>query len=404
MIWKIQGTLSPEFRGEVYSRQGRGTTKMSHADYNFTEAVDYHYGKFPPKTLDYARLIGPTARAAEALARYDTMLKSLHNSEILLAPLRSQEALVSSRMEGTISTLDEVLRYEADHEDTDEPSGYEVRHEAFEVALFGLAMRSSQSAMQQGQPLSESLIKRAHETLLSYGRGASKSPGSYKSEQNYIGDDRKKKVFFTPISPDQLGPSMEGLIEFINGDEYLPLIAAALAHVEFEALHPFKDGNGRIGRMLITLSLWEKGVISHPHFYVSGYLEEEKEQYVERMRQVSLNDDWTGWCEFFLEALCEQANRNLSTAMKISELYEEMKIVFREKLASQWSIVAQDFIFSQPIFRNNRFTQRSGIPKQTAAKFTRMLTDEGLLRELVPSSGRRAALYSFEPLMQIVRA
>lgn len=377
---------------------------MSHADYDFSNAVDYHYNKFPPPNLDYARLIGPATSAAEALARYDTMLKSLHNSQILLAPLRSQEALVSSRMEGTISTLDEVLRYEADHEDVDEPTGLEVRHEAFEVALFGLAMRHSQKAMQDGQPLSESLIRRAHETLLSYGRGASKSPGLYKSEQNYIGDDRKKRVDFIPISPEQLGPSMERLIKFINGDEYLALIATALAHVEFEALHPFKDGNGRIGRMLITLSLWDKGVISQPHFYVSGYLEEQKEQYIERMRQVSINDDWTGWCEFFLEALREQANRNLSTAIQISDLYEEMKVVFREKLASQWSIVAQDFIFSQPVFRNNRFTKRSGIPKQTAAKFTRMLTDQGLLRELSPASGRRAALYSFEPLMQIVRA
>lgn len=377
---------------------------MSHADYDFTNAVEYHYGKFPPADLDYARLIGPATSAAEALARYDTMLKSLHNSQILLAPLRSQEALVSSRMEGTISTLDEVLRYEADHEDVDEPVTSEVRHEAFEVALFGLAMRHSQKAMQDGQPLSESLIKRAHETLLSYGRGASKSPGRYKSEQNYIGDDRRKRVDFIPISPEQLGPSMEGLIRFINADEYLALIATALAHVEFEALHPFKDGNGRIGRMLITLSLWDKRVISQPHFYVSGYLEEQKEQYIERMRQVSMNNDWTGWCEFFLEALRNQANRNLSTAMQISDLYEEMKVVFREKLASQWSIVAQDFIFSQPVFRNNRFTKRSGIPKQTAAKFTRMLTDQGLLRELSPASGRRAALYSFEPLMEIVRA
>ena len=206
------------------------------------------------------------------------------------------------------------------------------------------------------------------------------------------------------FASNQLGPSMENLIRFINDDHFLALISTALAHVEFEALHPFKDGNGRIGRMLITLSLWEKGVISQPHFYVSGYLEEEKDRYIELMRQVSLSGDWTSWCEFFLDALCEQANRNLSTAVQINNLYDEMKEVFREKLASQWSIVAQDFIFSQPVFRNNRFTRRSGIPKQTAAKFTRMLTEQGLLRELIPSSGRRAALYSFEPLMEIVRA
>ncbi|WP_244627813.1 Fic family protein [Lentilitoribacter sp. Alg239-R112] len=376
---------------------------MANNDYDVSEAVEYHYGQFPPSELDYSRLIGPATKAAEALARYDTMLRSLHNSAILLAPLRSQEALVSSRMEGTISTLDEVLRYEADHEDTTEPTTFETRREAFEVALFGLAMRSAQNAMQDGQPLSESLIKMAHQVLLSSGRGASKSPGKYKTEQNYIGDDRKRQVHFIPISPEQLGPAMEGLVSYINTDDQLPLIAAAISHVEFEALHPFKDGNGRIGRMLITLSLWQKQVISAPHFYVSGYLEEQKEQYIERMRQVSQNGDWTGWCEFFLQALTEQAQRNMDTATQINTLYEDMKSVFREKLASQWCIVAQDFIFSQPIFRNNRFTQRSGIPKQTAAKFTRTLAEDGLLRELVPASGRRAALYSFEPLMEIVR-
>ncbi len=380
------------------------TMAIAIGKYDFSNAVEYHYGQFPPQSLDYAKLIGPATQATDALARYDQMLKSLHNSEILLAPLRSQEALVSSRMEGTISTLDEVLRYEADHEDATQPAKGETRQEAFEVALFGVAIKSAQNAMTSGHPLSEALIKQAHRTLLSFGRGAAKSPGKYKTEQNYIGDDRRREVNFIPISPEQLGPSMEKLIEVLNGDQYLPLITSALTHIEFEALHPFNDGNGRIGRLLITLGLWEKGLISQPHFYVSSYFEEAKEQYIERMRQVSLSGDWTGWCEFFLEAIAQQASRNLGTANEINLLYEDMKEVFREALASQWTTVAQDFIFSQPIFRNNRFTRQSGIPKQTAAKFTKTLSDQGLLRELVPASGRRAALYSFEPLMEIVRA
>ncbi|PIB26714.1 cell filamentation protein Fic [Amylibacter kogurei] len=373
------------------------------AEYDFTDAVKYHYNKFPPTELDYSKLIEPVAKATDALARYDQMLKSLHNSEFLLAPLRSQEALVSSRMEGTISTLDEVMRYEADHDEVDEPLGSETRYEAFEVALFGAAIKAAQKAMNDGQPLSESLIKQAHRTLLSFGRGAAKSPGLYKKDQNYIGDDRTRKVLFVPISPEQLAPSIEKLVTFMNSDDFLPLLISAIAHVEFEALHPFNDGNGRIGRLLITLSLWEKGVISQPHFYISAYLEEQKEEYIERMRAVSTEGDWTGWCVFMLEAICEQANRNLQTASAISQLYEEMKDEFREVLASQWATVAQDFIFSQPIFRNNRFTRQSGIPKATAAKFTRSLVDRGLLIEIIPASGRRAAMYAFEPLMEIVR-
>lgn len=371
-------------------------------NYSFDDAVEYHYGQFPPQSLDYSQLVRPLAEATEALARYDQMLQSLHNSEILLTSLRGQEAVVSSRMEGTISTLDEVLQIEADANEDDVASG-KARSEAIEVYLYSSALKRAQKALEDGQPISEFLIRQAHRHLLSYGRGAFKTPGAYKTEQNYIGDDRKKEVYFIPITPEQLGPAMQQLISFMEDEELLALLTTAITHVEFEALHPFNDGNGRIGRMLITLLLWKKGIISRPHFYISGYLEEAKEEYIERMRQVSLNDDWTGWVEFFLVALAEQARRNLDTAQRISALYEEMKPVFREALASQWATEAQDFIFTQPVFRNNRFTGKSGIPKQTAARFTRALLDRGLLIELEASSGRRAALYAFEPLIALVR-
>lgn len=371
--------------------------------YNFNKASEYHYGQFPPQTLDYGRIIKPLSDATEALARYDQMLQSLHNSEILLTSLRGQEAVVSSRMEGTISTLDEVLRVEADYEDGDEV-GPEARHEAVEVLLYATALRRAQRAIEDGQPISEFLIRQAHRHLLSYGRGAAKHPGEYKKEQNYIGDDLRKEVYFIPIKPEQLQPAMQELTRFMNSADFLPLIVTALSHIEFEALHPFNDGNGRIGRMLITLTLWKQGLIQKPHFYISGYLEETKEEYIARMRAVSVEGDWTGWVEFFLTALAEQAKRNLKTALEISGLYEEMKPVFRATLASQWATTAQDFIFTNPIFRNGRFTGRSGIPKPTASRITRALVERGLLTELQPASGRRAALYAFEPLMKLVRA
>lgn len=376
--------------------------RYSLENYSFDNAVEYHYGRFPPQELDYSRLVHPLSAATEALARYDQMLQSLHNSEILLTSLRGQEAVVSSRMEGTISTLDEVLQIEADAEDDEVASG-KARSEAIEVYLYSSALKRAQMSLEQGQPISEFLIRQTHRHLLSFGRGAYKTPGIYKTDQNYIGDDRRKEVNFVPITPQQLEPAMQNLVTFMVDDSLLPLIKTSISHVEFEALHPFNDGNGRIGRMLITLLLWKCGVISRPHFYISGYLEEMKGEYIERMRQVSLNNDWTGWVEFFLIALAEQARRNLDTTQRISGLYEEMKPVFREALASQWATNAQDFIFTQPIFRNNRFTGRSGIPKQTAARFTRALLDRGLLVELEASSGRRAALYAFEPLIALVR-
>ncbi len=326
----------------------------------------------------------------------------MHNSEILLAPLRNQEAVISSRMEGTVSTMDEILKYEADHED-DGGNTANVRSEVIETILYQRALRAAQHAMEGGYPLSESLIKTIHQRLLSFGRGASKSPGQLKTEQNYLADKLKKNILFIPISPEMLVEGLEKLFQYIENSTHPILVKTALTHIEFEALHPFKDGNGRIGRMLITLMLWSSGTISAPHFYISGYLEDNKDLYIDTMRNVSENSDWESWCVFFLEAIEQQAIRNLHIAENIRTLYEEMKVVFSDTLASKWSVNALDFVFTNPVFRNNKFTTHSGIPAASAARFARILSEKDLIVTIEGASGRRPALYSFEPLMQLVR-
>mgnify|MGYP003147377440 CR=1 FL=1 len=370
---------------------------------NFEDAVDYHYGHFPPKQLDATELIEPVARAAAALARYDQMLRTMPNSDILLAPLHRQEAVISSRMEGTVSTLDEVLIYEADKEDNIDPQSRMYRSEAVEVFLYSSAMRNAHNHLIQGGHLSEWLIRSTHKELLGAGRGAALTPGEYKREQNFLADRTKRKVLFVPIRPENLQDGMQRLVEFMHSDQFQVLILTALAHVEFEALHPFQDGNGRIGRILITLMLWQRGVISAPNFYISEFFEEYRDEYVERMREVSRSSGWMEWTVFFLAALESQATRNLQTAEDISGLYDEMKDRFRETLSSQWSTVALDYIFSRPIFRNNVFIEKSGIPATTARRFTKLLVESGMLKTVEQAAGRRAALYSFEPLLQLVR-
>jgi Fic family protein len=372
--------------------------------YDLTGAVPYHYGKFPPETIDYSRLFKPLSNAASALARYDQMLKSMHSSDILLAPLRSQEAVVSSRMEGTVSTLDEVLRLEAEQEDEGEIAQKNARNEAVEVYLYSRAMRIAQSSMLTGAPLSSFLVRSSHEILLGFGRGASLSPGEFKNDQNYLADRAKKKVLFIPISPEALQEGLDKFFAFINNDDWETLLRTALAHLEFEALHPFKDGNGRIGRMMIPLMLWKSGVISEPNFYVSEFFERNKDEYIDRMRAVSSEDAWTEWALFFLHALESQSNKNLSKAEEIRDLYESMKERFRDVLSSRWTITALDFLFTRPVFRNNIFTSKSGIPAPTAHKFTRNLIEAGLLKTVAPAAGRRPALYAFEPLLALVRA
>lgn len=369
---------------------------------NFENAVDYHYDKFPPSQLDYARLLSQLVEATAAIARYDQMLKSMHNSEILLAPLRSQEAVISSRMEGTVSTMDEILKYEADFVE-DGKESTTTRSEVIETFLYQKALTSAQRAIESGQPLSPFLIKAAHQQLLSFGRGAAKTPGQYKTEQNYLADKTKRNILFVPIKPALLQDGMDKLFKYIEESDHPALLKAAISHVEFEALHPFKDGNGRIGRMLITLLLWRSGVITAPHFYISGYFEEHKDLYVDTMRAVSEKDDWTSWCILFLEAVEAQAIRNLAIAESVRALYERMKQEFSNALASKWSVNALDYVFTNPVFRNNRFTHHGEIPPASAARFTRVLLEHNLLRTLEEPSGRRSALYAFEPLLELVR-
>ncbi len=367
---------------------------------DLSQAVHYHYNQFPPTQLNYQLYIEQLLRATDAIARYDQMLKNMHNSEILLAPLRNQEAVISSRIEGTISTMDEILKYEADRGNggSDNPN---VRSDIIETILYQRALKATQEAINDGYPLSPSLIKMTHQRLLSLGRGANKSPGEFKSEQNYLAD--RAQIKFVPISPEKLPDGIEKLFDFINQDNFPALIKTALAHLEFEALHPFKDGNGRIGRMLITLMLWQSQIISAPHFYISGYFEEHKSRYIDTMRQVSAEGNWDAWCAFFLEAVEQQAIANLTIAERINDLYDKMKIRFAEVLKSKYSLNALDYIFTNPVFRNNRFTSQSAIPTTTASRFTRMLLQENIITTVEEASGRKPALYSFEPLMELVR-
>ena len=370
--------------------------------YDLSNAIQYHYGMFPPQTLDYEQFVPELLLATDAIARYDQILKGMHNSEILLAPLRSQEAVISSRMEGTISTLDEILRYEADYHEGQEATA-SVRSEVVETMLYQRALKNAQRAMESGQPLSLSLVKTLHEQLLWFGRGARKSPGKLKVEQNYLADKNQRTIKFVPIAPEHLQSGLDALFQHIDDDSRPILLRAALAHVEFEALHPFEDGNGRIGRMLITLMLWASGCICAPHFYISSYLEDHKHEYIDIMRRVSQSGDWEGWCQFFLTAVHQQAVQNLAMAEDIRTLYEDMKLEFADLLGSKWSVTALDFIFANPVFRNNTFTGRAGIPTATAARFTRLLLEKGLLSTLESASGRKPAMYSFEPLLRIVR-
>ncbi|HHT22336.1 MAG TPA: Fic family protein [Bacteroidales bacterium] len=370
-------------------------------DYNFNDAVNYHYNKFPPTDIQYNLFIKELLAATDALARYDQMLKNLHNSEILLTPLRNQEAVISSRIEGTISTMDEILQYEADESDNKNKSN--ARADVIETILYQRTLKNAQKALESGYTFSPNFIRQMHQQLLSFGRGAKKMPGEFKSEQNYLVDKSARKIQFIPISPEKLQDGLEDLFNFIQNNQEPILVRTAISHLEFEALHPFQDGNGRIGRMLITLLLWQSGILTQPHFYISGYFEAHKDEYIEAMRNVSKTDNWNIWIKFFLTAVEQQAISNLEISEKIKNLYENMKVNFSEILSSKWSLTILDFVFTNPVFRNNKLVSDTKIPVPTAAAMVKRLVENGYLYLKEEAAGRRPALYSFEPLMELVR-
>lgn len=207
-------------------------------------------------------LVAPLTETVMALTRYDTLLQALPNSELLLTPLRARDAVISSRMEGPISTLEEILRLDADAEN--DVLSATARNDVLQVALYARALKQAERQIAEGYKISGHLICSAHRTLLSYDRGVKNRPGKYKTEQNYIGDRRTKRIDFIPISPEQLGPGMGALFDVIHHSGMRPILKTAIAHAGFEALHPFDDGNGRLGRMLITLMLWDSKVLQAP--------------------------------------------------------------------------------------------------------------------------------------------
>lgn len=366
-----------------------------------TRPVKYHLGKFPPKDLELHRLVPLIGPATIALGRYDGLLSAIPNKHVLLAPLTTQEAVLSSRIEGTRVTIGEVLEIEAGGESATltQPK----RDDAFEVLNYRTAMLACTAEMEK-RPLSQQILKTAHGILMSGVRGQGKSPGAYRAMQNWIGPKgcAIEEASFIPIAPEHLQTGMDDWERYLNDmDEFDALVQLAILHVEFEALHPFMDGNGRLGRMLIPLFLYQRKLLASPDFYMSGYLEANREQYQESLRAVSRDNAWTQWCMFFLKGVTEQATANERRARSILKLYERLKTQVVDVTHSQHSIRALDFIFKTPIFSTPTFIAKSEIPKPTANRFLTLLRDEGILAIIIEGRGRRPALYCFPELLEI---
>ena len=357
----------------------------------------YEPSTLPLEDLDYESLFALVGDANADLARYDGLLQGIVNPHIMLSPLTNEEAVLSSKIEGTQATVDEVLEQEAGI--LKEGEKYE---DIQEIINYREALRSAHQYLQE-RPITLSFVRELHKILLNSVRGQDKTPGEFRKEQNWIGKYgcAIEEAFFVPPNPLQLHDHLQAWQKYLQIDDIDLLLQTAVVHAQFELLHPFKDGNGRIGRILIPLFLYQKKKLSQPMFYLSSYLEANRDEYYARLQNISREGDWNGWIAFFLTAITKQAQSNNRKVKNIMELYEEMKQRIQEITHSQYTINLLDAIFNRPIFESTDFIKRTGIHKPTAMGLLRQLKAKEILKDLRPGGGRRAAILYFPELLNI---
>jgi Fic family protein len=340
---------------------------------------------------DWFSLIPAMGQANRALSEYNGRLRRLPNVDLLLSPLRLQEAVLSSRIEGTLATMSEVLQFEAG----ELPERESRRQDIEEILNYRMALDAAMQGLKT-RPFNLNLLLQLHRILLMSVRGQNKAPGEFRRQQNYVGSrvGGVEKIRFTPPEWSTLGASLTNWENYYHSDEE-PLVRLALIHAQFEFLHPFLDGNGRLGRILIPIFLFEHGILSQPTFYLSEYIEEHREEYVDRLNELGQSKNgWRDWTEFFLIAVREQAKRNIDKTDSILSLYDKLKDRFITVTGSKYAVPLLDAVFDRQFFQPSQLQWQGSVPtKPTLMHMLRALEGEGIVKVFRPDSGRRPAIW-----------
>ncbi len=362
----------------------------------------YIPGKLPLKTIDWGSHVSLIGQAREAVGHFDGILRSIPNQSIFLSPLTTQEAVVSSQIEGSQATLYQILEFEAMPKREMSP---EKRDDFQEVVNYRLALIQATEELEH-LPLSLRLVRNSHRTLLKSTRGKNKTPGSFRRVQNYIAPHGEpiENATFVPPNINEMEKALDNWEKYLHYDENDPLVQLALIKAQFELIHPFLDGNGRIGRLLIPLIMFEKKLLASPSFYLSSYLNQHREEYYARLNSISQNGDWDGWISFFLRAISEQAIENSKKVLAILQLYSGMKENVFHATNSKYAIHILDAIFAYPIFRSTDFRKHSGIPTSSVRTMLNRLEDKEIIVTVEKASGSRPAMYLFPKLLAITEA
>jgi Fic family protein len=352
----------------------------------------------PPRPpLNLEPLQGLIAGASESVGRLDGMVSIMPDAPLFLYMYVRKEALLSSQIEGTQSSLSDLLRFE-----TTDASG-PVMDDVREVSNYVDAITYGLERITGGFPLSLRLIREMHQRLLASGRGNTKNPGEFRRSQNWIGGSRPGNAIFVPPPPEEMTECMNSFEIFLHeAPPNMPvLVKAGLIHQQFESIHPFLDGNGRMGRLLVTLLLCAEGVLREPLLYLSLYLKTHRDRYYALLQEVREKGNWEDWLEFFLVGVQETADQATRAAREILNLFENDRMLITEhRKAVGTTMRAHAYLQSKPFVSAGELARALEISHPTAISALERLEQIGIVREITGQQYRR--IYAYDKYMNIL--
>ncbi|HET9984514.1 MAG TPA: Fic family protein [Longimicrobiales bacterium] len=350
----------------------------------------------PPLRLD-AELSDRLERANRALGRLDGLATMLPDRALFLYFYVRKEALLSSQIEGTQSSMSELLLFEGD-----QLPGVPLE-DVREVSRYVAALDHGMARLRDGFPLSLRLIREIHEVLLSSGRGSERTPGEFRRSQNWLGGSRPGNAAYVPPPPEEVIAAMGALERFLHDEPARTptLIKAALSHVQFETIHPFLDGNGRVGRLLVTLLLCAEGALAEPMLYLSLYLKAHRDEYYDLLQRVRIEGVWEEWLRFFLDGVVATAEQATETARRILALFDadRARIEALGRAAGS-ALRVHEFLRRNPITTGPRIQGAVPLSSPAISTALRNLESIGIVREV---SGRRwNRLFAYEAYLSIL--
>jgi Fic family protein len=339
----------------------------------------------PPEISYSSQLVKFLSNADQALGELKGAGQLLPNPHLLIRPFINRESVLSSKIEGTVSELEDLLRLDVDPDNVNTPD------DAIEVRNYVIALDYGLAAIRSGEPFSLKLIREVHRLLLSGVRGEEKRPGLIRDRAVLIGSSLDfGKARFVPPCHTQLDAPLQQFVEFLQSERDMPIVVQlALAHYQFETIHPFNDGNGRVGRLLITLLLCERGILPEPLLYLSAYFEKHRREYYDHLLEVSRRNEWTEWISFVAMGVAEQARDANLRIRKLLKLADEFREQLSKSNRSTQVLRLIDQLFSSPYLTMTMAATALQVHFKTAAVLVEKLVNLGILTELTGQQRNR---------------